>query len=514
MNEQIIAPSAEVSFKDFLFKNKRNRTTLILAAVAIVVQFSIFKYLYPFASFIHGDSFSYLKAADYNLDLNTYLIGYSRFLRLFSVFSKSDFALTAFQYLFIQSSSLFLLFSVFFFYKPQIITQFLLLLFFTFNPLSLHLGNLVSSDCLFVALSLYWFTLLLWIINRPSTRIIIWQTIVLFIAFTVRYNALIYPFIGLVAFGLSKLSMRKKILGVGMGMLLCGLFIFFTSYKYKMLSGHWQYSPFSGWQFANNAMYAYRYVAKSDRKPVPSKYLKLDNMIRDFFDSTRDTKRYPTEAIQASTFYMWSPGMPLMKYKNTIFKKDTSSSDMKKWASMGPFYKDYGLHIIKTYPLHFINYFIWPNALKYYAPPVEFMKNYNSGRKDVTEQAKNWFGYKTRNVKTRMKNNKVWVLDFYPIFSGITNVVLLLTTICFISLKGWKINNVFTKGIIMGGTVWILNAAFTISASSAALRFQSFPILINTIFMALLVDWMVRLLNKNAYLQMEAYPITIRAAVQ
>jgi hypothetical protein len=498
MNEQTYITSNEGSFKEFLLKNKRNRISLILAAIAIVIQFSIFKYLYPFASYIHGDSFSYLEAADKNLSINTYLIGYSKFLRLFSVFSKSDFALTAFQYLLIQSSALLLLFTTFYFYKPTRLTQILLLTFFVFNPLLLHLANLVSSDCLFVALSLIWFSLLLWIIHQPTIRIIIWQVLILFIVFTIRYNALIYPLIGAIAFGLSKLSVRRKLAGIGTGLILCSLFALITSYKYKQLTGYWQYSPFSGWQFANNAMYAYRYVDKADRKPVPEKYKKLDNMIRDFFDTTRDTKKYPTEAIEASTFYMWSPGMPLMDYRNKVFQNDTTANELKKWASMGPLYKKYGGYIIKKYPLHFIKHFIWPNAKKYYAPPVEFMESYNSGKKSVTEQAKNWFEYKTKDIKTRMKDKEVWVLDFYPIFSGVINCVLLITFICFCLLKGWQINIVFTKGIAMGGIVWILNAAFTIAASSAALRFQSFPILINTIFMALLVDWMVQLLKVEA----------------
>jgi len=47
----------------------------------------------------------------------------------------------------------------------------------------------------------------------------------------------------------------------------------------------------------------------------------------------------------------------------------------------------------------------------------------------------------------------------------------------------------------MGGTVWLLNAGFTIFASSAALRFQSFPILLTTVFAMLLVDWMAQLMR-------------------
>jgi hypothetical protein len=513
MSQETIIANTEVSFKDFLFKNKRNRTILWIAGVAIVVQFGVFKYFYPFASFIHGDSFSYLKAADANLSINTYMIGYSKFLRLFSVFSTSDLALTAFQYLLIQSSTIFLLFSIFYFYPPTQLTQILLLIFFVFNPLLLHLSNLISSDCFFVALSVTWFTLLFWIIKRPTTFITICQISVLFLAFTVRYNALIYPFIAIAAYGMSKLSIVKKIVSISLGICVCGLFILFTCYKYKSLTGYYQYSPFSGWQLANNAMYAYRYVDKEDRKILPPKYRKLDKMIRDFFDSTRDTKKFPTEAFKASTFYMWSASMPLMKYRNLEFKNDTGATELKKWATMGPLFKSYGLYIIRLYPIYYLKHFIWPNALKYYAPPIEFLEKYNSGKNDVTELTKWWFKYKARNITTRMKDNSVWVLNFYPIFSGVTNVVLLISLICYLLLKGWQLNNSFKNLVLMGALLWVLNAAFTITASSAALRFQSFPILINAVFMALLIDWMAQLVKKETIINVQSEKVPFQAAI-
>jgi hypothetical protein len=162
-------PANTVSFRDFLFKDKRNRTILILAAVAMVIQWGVFKYFYPFASFIHGDSFSYIYAADRNLSINKYLIGYSKFLRLFSVFSTSDTALVTFQYISIQCSALLLLFSLFYFHKPYRIAQYILICLMVLNPLFLHLANLISSDCIFVAISFTWFSLLLWIIHKPNS---------------------------------------------------------------------------------------------------------------------------------------------------------------------------------------------------------------------------------------------------------------------------------------------------------------------------------------------------------
>jgi len=498
MNSTPHMPANEQSFKHFLFNNRRNRITLYLAAATIVIQFAIFKYLYPFASYIHGDSFSYLDAADMNLTINTYLIGYSKFLRLISIFAKPDYILVALQYMLIQCSVLFLLFTIFYFYKPGKLIQIVLLCFMVLNPLFLHLGNMVSSDGFFLSLSTIWFALLLWIIHRPNNKIILWHAVVIFIAFTVRYNSLIYPLITGLAFWLSPLTLRRKLAGAGLALLFCGLFVTFTSWRYKQLTGYWQYSPFSGWQFANNAMFAYRDVDTADYKRVPKKFHALDSIVRRFYWSTHNVMLYVAEEAKASTFYMWSSGMPLMDYRDSLFKniKDTTSAfEFKKWATMGPLYKSYGLYIIRQYPWHFVKSFIWPNARKYYAPPIEFLGDYNSGNKYVTKQAKTWFGYKSTKVKTRMLDNKVKILDFYPILSGIINVVMLFGLLYFVILKGWRYNSIFNKGIIMAGALWLINAAFTIFASSAALRFQSFPIILTTTFALLLVDWMAQLIK-------------------
>lgn len=490
--------ATEQSFKQFLFHNRRNRMILFLAAAAIIIQFSIFKYLYPFASYIHGDSFSYINAAYENLTINTYLVGYSKFLRLVNIFAKPDYILVTLQYLLIQCSVLFLLFTIFYFYKPGRATQIILLCFMTFNPLFLHLANMISSDGLFLALSCTWFALLLWIIHRPIKKIIIWQAVVLFIAFTVRYNALIYPIIAGFAFWLSPLPLRKKLTGISLGLLLCGIWIAFTMTRYEKLTGHWQYAPFSGWQMANNAMYAYRHVDSADKKPVPKKFQALDNAITTYLNKARKhIGMNPGEQSEASTYYMWSRGMPLMDYRDNLFKKTKDSTqEFKKWASMGPLYKEYGIHLIKQYPWHYIRYFMWPNFRKYYAPPVEFLEKYNYGKNFVTPQTVIWFGYNNDKVKTRMANSNVWILNYYPILSGIINVIMLFGLIYYLILKGWQYNTAFNKTLLMAGTVWFINAGFTIFASSAALRFQTFPIILTSTFTLLLIDWMAQLARR------------------
>lgn len=489
-------PEPVLTFKDFLFTNKRNRRFLWLAGIAILLQFIVFKYLYPFASYIHGDSFGYIRAAATNADINTHIIGYSRFLRLFSVFSDSDTVLVAFQYLSAQVSGLFLLFTLFYFHPIGKAIQWMLLCFMVINPLFLYMGNLVSSDCLFMSLSLTWMALLLWLVHRPNNRIIFWHTVVLFLAFTVRYNALVYPAIAGVAFLLAKISWKKRLVGMAAPIILCGLFIFYTGNQYKALTGTWQFSPFSGWQAANNALYTYRYVDKADRKPVPAKFRVLDSMVTHYFDTAQKyPRRYQSERIKASTVYMWTKKMPLHQYREQVLKgtRDTAAPEIKKWAMVGPIFQEYGSYIIRQYPLQFAEHFLWPNALKYYAPPAEFMEKYNMGYDSVNPIAVTWFDYKNRKVWSRVKNSKAYPLEIYPILTGIMNVVLISCLVCFGLLSGFRQKGALRKTMLVVIAIWLLNALFTIAASPAAIRLQAFPILLETCFALVMIDWLWRL---------------------
>ncbi len=481
------------NFRDFIFKSSNRRLTIIIYAIAIFLQWGIFKYFYPFASFIHGDSFNYLNSAYYNLDINFYMVGYAKFLRLVSVFTSSDTALVTLQYILMQISGLFLVFTFFKYYQPAKIVRWLLSFFILFNPLFLYMANYVSSDAYFLALSLAWFASLLHLLHNPTRRTVLCNIILLFIAFTIRYNALIYPIITILGLSISLLSLRQKLYYIILTILPVITFVLFTGSKYQELTGTWQYAPFSGWQLVNNAMYAYRYVDSSKRVQVPKKYKELDKMIRNYFDTSRDLKKHPVESLQASTVYMWDSRIsPLYKYSELVFKKDSVASVLKKWASMGPLYKEYGFYIIKHYPKYFLKYFIWPNSKKYYSPPVEFLASYNSNRDSTTSLGKTWFNYRSTKLTTRTKDNKVSLLDYYPILAGITNIVLFFLLIFFMMLKAKNASVEFQKSVFLAASVWFINAGFTIFASSAALRFQAFPIILSFVLTLQLIDWLAK----------------------
>ncbi|NSL90767.1 hypothetical protein ECE50_028345 [Chitinophaga sp. Mgbs1] len=472
----------EKTLADYVFRNPKNRWYVIASVLAMVVQFGVFKYIYPFAGFINGDSYAYLETAIHNMDINTYPIGYSKFLRLLSVFTHYDTALIAIQYFFVQISVLGFVFTLFKFFEPIKGIKIAMLVFVLANPALLYISNYVSSDALFLGLSLTWLTLLLWIIYRPTTKVLLWHCIVLFLAFTVRYNALWYPALSAFALLLSAASWKKKIWTFGLSVLLIGWFIQFNVNAYKEKTGTKQFTPFTGWQMANNAMYTYRYIDSAARKPVPAKFRKLDNMIREYFDSTRDTKKFPSEAAVASTYYMWSPGMPLQDYMALQFKKDSTTDILTRWAKVAPLYQEYGSYIIRQYPVAFLRHYMWPNFIKYYTPPTEFLAAYNMGDKQIGIDGQKWFHYKSGNVFTRVKTFRVTILEIYPILSGTMNVIYFFGMICILILGVHKQGKLLTKVFSLSFLLWITNMAFSVFASPIALRFQYFPFLVTSAF--------------------------------
>jgi hypothetical protein len=240
-------------------------------------------------------------------------------------------------------------------------------------------------------------------------------------------------------------------------------------------------------------MYAYKYVDSAKRLPVTDKFVRLDNMIRKYFDTTTNPFTHPEILLKASTVYMWDPHSPLYKYRNSLYVHDSSASELKKWASMGPFYSQFGLYMIGKYPGYYLKYFIWPNACKYYAPPVEFLGIYNSGEDSVKPPAIQWFQYKNARRMVRLKNLHVSVLDYYPILTGTVNVVFSLTLLCLMSLGFFRLNASARNSVLLVTFFWLANAFFTILSSSAALRFQAFPIILVTLFALTTLDLMFKI---------------------
>jgi len=153
--------------------------------------------------------------------------------------------------------------------------------------------------------------------------------------------------------------------------------------------------------------------------------------------------------------------------------------------------QDYGSFLVRTYPVEFAKYYLIPNAMKYYVPPVEFLDHYSTGIDSVAQIAQVWFDYKSKKIRTNLKDFKVNVLNFYPVFTGTMHVVLILSMLSFFLLNGYRHYPQLKRGILLVITLWAVNFGFSVFASPIALRFQLFPILVSFSFTFLLVEFLI-----------------------
>ena len=152
-------------FWQFVFHTRVNRRYMAIAVAGTIVQFIVFKMLYPFPDFI-SDSYSYISTNLFQMDVNLWPIGYSRFLSIIHEISYSDTFLTAIQYFLLEAAFSCLFFTILFLYRPARNTSNILFAFYFFNPMCLYISNCVLSDALFASLTIVFISQFLWIKNQ------------------------------------------------------------------------------------------------------------------------------------------------------------------------------------------------------------------------------------------------------------------------------------------------------------------------------------------------------------
>ncbi|WP_160712805.1 hypothetical protein [Chitinophaga solisilvae] len=459
------------SFGTFLL-NRSNRIYLLLSAAAAILQLTVFKLLYPYADYF-SDSYSYIFAAMKHLGASIWPIGYSRFIGLFHLVSTSDTALVSFQYITLCLAELYFFFTICYLYNPGKIIRHIIFIFLIFNPASLYLSNYISSDALFLAMSLCWITQLLWMMHQPERSQIIVITLLVAVAFTFRYNAMFYPVLTAVIYLMSGHKPLLKITGILAPVILIGLFVSYTRTQTRQLTGTAQFSVFSGWQLANNALYMYPYITV-DKAPPPS-CLKLHQAVNQYFDTIHPALKLMTPMDGA--FYLKYSAGPLKTYlaAHTNDKKDTTGG-IRSWGTVSPVFADYGKFLILHHPLPYIEFFLLPNFYNYCIPPVEKLEVYNLGAPQVGSIARKWFHYPSSQVTAFSFTAQGIIFQYYP-------YLFLLINLCYfsITLFWWTLKTnagSFGRAVVVIFLFFLLNAAFGILASPIVLRYQILPMVI------------------------------------
>jgi hypothetical protein len=479
------APS-RLSFRDFVFVENKVYCLIILAMM--VLQFIVFKLCYPFPDFF-SDSYSYIEAAYYRWDVNIWPIGYSRFLMIFHWLSVSGLALVTFQYFVWSLSALYFYLTIVFFYHTGRNTRIFLCLFLFFNPLFLYLANYVTSDMLFVSMSTVWLTQLIWILRRPKAYMIFTQALLMFIMFTIRYNAMIYPLVAGVVILLSKQRIWLKALGIIAGPALILPFILWSSHAAKVMTGTAQFPPIlGGWQWGNNALYMRGFIEEDSTAFPTPQTAELDRIARRYF--SQPDRPQDLLFSEVANFFIRHWEAPLKVYMGRHYRPKTDYEDVAAWGKSAVVFDQYGKFLIKGHPLAYIRYYLMVNTKNYFIPPLEKLEVYNLGGDEMWQAGQYWFHYKSPKVWSISKGLQGIILGLFPIFFLILNLYYAVGFYLFLRRGGLRrISRNFVYPLLIITGFLALNAAFSIFANIIVIRYEIFPMIVFLAFAMLLTDY-------------------------
>lgn len=498
---------SSIPFKLWIWKDKENKKLLGISLGIMIISFTWLKIIYPFPNFMPPDSYSYLEAANKNDFINTWPIGYSRFLRLISSFSSSHFVLVTVQYLILTTAVLYFLFTIRYLLSSEKWWFRILLIISIGNPLLPHIANFVSSDCLFAALSLVWFTQLSWILYKPTNKILAFHALILLFAFIVRFMALYYPFISIAIILLKHMPYKTKLIGISAIIILLAGYIGRTQYEYKIKTNTIQYSAFGGWQLAANALYGYAHAKPDAPNRVPEELRELHKLVNQHMDSLRQLKYRPDQEV--GIYYLWDFKSPLRQYMTYRWKNAPKTWWFKQWASLALEYNQYGRWLIMNHPSEFTKYYLWPNLIKYYAPPTKFMGFYNQQFQNIEPVAQAWFDWKNNTLPTRSSDRIIHVTAIFPTLLSIINPLFLLSSITFILFGGLrKSQPLYKNTLTLMWLIWFSNMAFSVFSAPTELRYQLFPIIITIPFCGLFIIWIIQHLRSYPTKQQHLLTVT------
>lgn len=459
------------SFGAFIFADRRNRLLLAIAFTTAAIKMVVFKHFFPYLDFT-SDTGSYMQTALQNLDHNIWPIGYSKFLWLFHQVSHSETALAVLQLTLLETSAFFFYFSIVYIFHPDSYFRYGFYAFLLINPLFPFLSNYFISDAVFLSLGLTWITLLLWMLHKPTTLILVLHGLVLGLAFTIRYNAMFYPFVALIPILLSRYKVWQKILAILLPMVLIASFVLFIRQRSYEHAGVREFSVFSGWQMMNNSMYMLQY-RKLDSTDVPPKFAAMHKLVYHYCDNLRrsDKKKH----VWDGSVFMWDNAGPQKSMLRDYWVTNKDKDAYTAWAALAPLFRSYGEYTIQKYPMDFARYYLLENAKLYILPEPEVLNAYNRPYMGSNLDNVSAFFRDGKKEKPESKYNDLQstLMALFPSLIVICHLLFLEETIRYLIKKGIrKSSRKFNIALLLCWTFILVNFAFSVLAAPIVLRYQ------------------------------------------
>ncbi|MCX6333859.1 MAG: hypothetical protein NT092_06080 [Bacteroidia bacterium] len=467
---KIEEPIGYSSFLKFMLA-RENRYQLLIFFAAYVVLYIILVNLYPYPAGI-SDSGSYVRAASENTPDTYRPFGYSKFLIMVHGISSSIHFLVFIQFFINVLCTLFLLFTIKYFFPIKRKFIFYSFAFLAIvSPFTLYLSNSVLSDSLFTSLTMIWIGTGLWMlysIKIPDKFVsFIIHALLLYCLISIRYTGLIYLAVSLV-FVLVSFDRKKIWQPISLVIiLLLMVFGIYRSQKSKTfrLVHVGTFSGFSGWQKASNAMNCVPYIDINPAK-IHDKKVKEFTRFALQFDTLLITATRPTAR------YMWDNRLPLKSYCFYEAQR-TGTPFIYQWNYLGAnVYGKFGSFIMKKYPFAFARYYFLPNCrLIFYPTDDQVLKVFRTDW--IPEDLlKSWFNF---NPGEKLySKSKVYEKTFFliPLIRSVLWAILMACIIMiFMKRKQIFSSPCQTKSVFMLLTFILIYYAFSAYAGPFELRY-------------------------------------------
>lgn len=485
----------DATFSRFLLKNTLNKKYLLIAMAGIFIQFTVFKLCYPFADFF-TDSYTYIYDAARHHTIGIRPLGYARFLALIHSITTSDTALVLIQYLCMQAGLLLLFFTASYLFPVRTAISHVLFIMLIFDPVTLYFSNYVTSDAIFFGISLIWFTLLLWLINRPAWNQLIIMACLLYCLFNIRYAALYLPAVAILALLFSRSNWLFRSTGIVLVVAPMLLGIQHIKNLTQKETGTAIFSAFGSWTATNNVLHMYPYIDVQD-KDLPSDCIAFNKIVKQYFDTLPVSARpYPHLRVD----YIWQNNSPLKTYMYAVQQQKKTAGYFNAWHAVAPVFSRFSTSLVLKHPVAFMHYFMWPNTKEYCLPPLESFLAYNGQQDTVDATAVNWFRYKNSRVTCINKTIQGTLLQPMPWLFLLVNIIFCIAMILLIARANYyRLSGTLRATLLLAGGFWFINCCFSIYASPIVFRYQYFPMIIFITFSMLMINALTtRYYNKPA----------------
>ena len=474
-----------MKFLSFIWHDPKNKRYLLGTVAISTCLFATLKIFYPYPDFF-SDSSYYIYSAANNLDVSIWPIGYSKFLAIVHLFTTSATFTVAVQYLLLQAATLYLFFTMLFLFEPSAKFGKAVYLFLIPNLLILYVSNTISSDALFTALSIGWFTEILWILRRPTWARVVSQAFLLFLCFTVRNNAYYYPLISILAFLLASRPTLYRLAGISLPALLIVPFIIHTREAAYRMTGTKEFSFFTGWQLANNALYVYPSIHVNPADLITPTSRELNRIYTVAFGQIPPQDLQHHLDYYVGNFFIREPASPLKQYFAHNYRYNNEFEYICNWGKASAEYERFGISIISSHPIAYIKHFVIPNAWHYLVPPLSHLQEYNYGTSSIDPTAQHWFNFQRPTV-TCASYRFQGILILYTTLFFLLNLLYLyrwLTTLRKIWIAAQPLRSLHDH--LLPLFFLSLNFAFSIASTQNILRYQVFPMIVLFVWSGLL----------------------------